>query len=103
MNHQNDILESCIKTTFDPTRSMRIHAMHRWPEVIKQSLWSCAVSLVVMIRNKHKIDKDGFSELDKLISVKNPFNLKDNYTFGYPPHALNSSFKYHNSLPRQNE
>ena len=35
---------------------MLIHAMHRQPEVVTQSLWPRAVSLVTEIRNERKLD-----------------------------------------------
>ena len=37
-HHQNRKTENRIKIIFNPTRSMLIHADHRWPEVVTPSL-----------------------------------------------------------------
>ena len=62
--HQNSKAENRIKIIYCLARSMLIHTMHGWPKVMTQFLWPHAVSLAVDVRNKHKLNKDGFSALD---------------------------------------
>lgn len=99
-HHQNGKAENRIKITCEPARSVLIHAMHRWPEVIAQDLWLYAVSLAVDVRNKIKLDATGLSSLDKLSTVKHAFNAKDNHTFGCPAFVLQAPLQDHKSLPR---
>ena len=82
---------------------MLIHAMHRYPEVVTQSLWPCAVSLVVDVRNMCELDKNGILPLDKLSTVKQTINLRNNHTFGCPCYVLVVKFQDHNSMPRWDE
>ena len=55
-HHQNGKAENRIKIICNPARNMLIHAMHRCPEVVTQSLWPYAIYLTTDIRNKHKLD-----------------------------------------------
>ena len=86
--HQNGKAENRIKIICNPDRSMLTHAIYRWPEVATQSLWPHAVSLVVDVRNRYKLDKNGLSSLDKLSTVKHTINLRNNCTLGCPCYVL---------------
>ena len=99
-HHQNGRAENRIKVICEPARSMLIHAMHRWPEVITQALWPYAVSLAVDIRNKSKLDANGLSALDKLTTVKHNISVKDDHTFGCPVYILQASLQDHKSILR---
>ena len=87
-HHQNGRAKNRIKVICEPARSMLIHAIHRWPEVIIQALWPYAVLLAVDIRNKSKLDTNGLSALDKLTTVKHNISVKDDHTFGCPAYVL---------------
>ena len=67
---------------------MLIRAMYRWPEVITKALWPNAVSLDVNIRNKSKLDGNGVSLIEKIITVKHSLDEKDNDAFGCSACAL---------------
>ena len=82
---------------------MLVHAMHRWPEVMTQAMWTCATSMAVDIRNEHKIDIEGHSKLDRLSTSKHSFELKHNHVFGCPAFVLNASLQDNNKLPRCDE
>lgn len=50
------------------------------------------------MRNKYKLDKNRFSALNELSTVKPSFNLKNNQTFGYPVFVLTTALQDHNIL-----
>lgn len=102
-HHQNGKAENRIKIICNPARCMLIHAMHRWPEVVTQALWPYALSLAADTRNRHKLDKNGFSPLEKLSGIKQSMDLKNSHTFGCPAYVLNASLQDHNSIPRWDE
>lgn len=102
-HHQNGRAENRIKITCEPARSMLMHYMDRWREVIAQALWPHAVSLAVNVRNKSKLDTNGLSALDKISTVKHSINVKDDHAFGYPECVLQASLQDHKSIPRWDE
>ena len=74
-----------------------------WPQVITQLLWPCEFFIAVDDRNKHKLDKDYLSQIDRLITVKNSFNLKENQTFGCPEFSLTASLQDRKIILRWDE
>ena len=55
---QNGIAENAIKIGTSNARTMLLHAMYRWPEVITANLWSFAVVLADWNRNHFRIRKN---------------------------------------------
>ena len=48
------------------------------PEVATHFLWPYAASLAVDVCNKHKLDIEDFSALDRISTVNHSFITKDN-------------------------
>ena len=92
-HHRNGKAENCIKIICNPARRILIHAMHMWPEIITQSLWSHSASLVVYFRNKCELNKNGLSLLDKLSTVKKSINLRNSHAFGFTYCVLQISYR----------
>ena len=82
---------------------MIIHAMHRWPEVVKQYLWPYAIHLATHIRNKQNINKQVTTPAEKLTELSQPFDVKNDHPFGCPTYALDASLQDVKSIPRWNE
>ena len=102
-HYENSRAENYIKIVCELARSMLIHIIHRWPEVITQALCPYAILLAVDIRNKLKLNSNGLSQLDKLTTVKHNIGVKNNHTFGYLACVLQASLQDHKSIPRWDE
>ena len=63
---------------------MFIHAMHRWSEVITQSLWPHAFFIAVAVRNRRELDKNDLSPLDKISTSKHSINIHNSHSFEFP-------------------
>ena len=90
-HHQNGKAENRIKIICNPARNMLIHAMHRCPEFVTQSLWPHDMSLAIDIRKKHKLDKSCLSPIEKLYSVSQSFDTRNNHVFGCHVYVLDST------------
>ena len=67
--------------------------MHRWPEVVKQSLWPHAIYLAANVRNKHKINKKGITPIEKLTGLSQHFVIKNNHAFSCSAYVLDDSLQ----------
>ena len=56
-HHQNVKVENRIKIIYNPAKSMLVHSIHRWIEVVTQNLWPHGMSLATDILNKYKLNK----------------------------------------------
>ena len=94
-HHQNGIAERSIGTILSMARTMLIHAMIRWPEVIKLEIWPMAVTYAVWIYNRMP-KTNGLSPLELLTSSKYSRNgLMNCRVFGSPAYVLDP--KLHNA------
>ena len=87
---QNGIAENGIKISTDNARTMLLHAMYRWPEVIKANLWPFAVSLANWNRDHFRIRKDGVTSVEYITGIQDDLSdkLKTSHPFGYPAFVL---------------
>jgi hypothetical protein len=51
-HHQNGIAERHIRAITEKARTMLIHAMIQWPDIINETLWPFALRLAVELHNK---------------------------------------------------
>ena len=80
-----------------------IYTMHRCPEVSKQSLWSYSISIADYIRNKHKINQQGTTHVEKLTRLSQTFDVKNDQIFGCQSYALDASLQENKLSPTWNE
>ena len=81
-NNQNGRAENRVKIICNPARVILIHAIHRWPEVVKESLWPYSIPLATCIRKNHKINKQRTTPIEKLTGLSQSFDAKNNHAFG---------------------
>ena len=83
---QNGIAENAIKIGTGNARTMLLHAMYRWPEVITANLWPFAVALADWNRNHFRIRKNGLTSMEFLTNTKDDFKDKIHHShpFGSP-------------------
>lgn len=99
---QNGIAENYIKQITGAGRTMLLHAMYRWPEVIKPTLWPYAVKIATENRNRFRRDKNGRTALEKLSLTRSMFKdeLNFSHTFGCPCYILDSRLADGNKIPK---
>jgi hypothetical protein len=88
-NHsQNGIAERSIRTICDRARTMLLHAMEHWPEVVGLDLWPFALKLAVDVHNATP-GPSGLSPEEIFSRQKSrPNRLLDFHTFGCPVYVL---------------
>ena len=99
---QNGIAENAIKINTGNGRAMLLHAMYRWPEVIKANLWPFAVALADWNRNHFRIRKDGLTSMEFLTNTHDDFRdkIRHSHPFGCPAFVLASPLQDGNKIPK---
>jgi hypothetical protein len=100
-NHsKNGIVEHSIRTMFDRARTMLLHAMEHWPEVVGLDLWPFALKLAVDIHNA----TPGPSALspEEIFSRQKSCTdrLLDFHTFGCPVYVLDLHLQQGSKIPK---
>ncbi len=100
-NHsQNGIAERSIRTICDRARTMLLHAMEHWPEVVGLDLWPFALKLAVDIHNATP-GQSGLSPEEIFSKQKSrPDRLMDFHTFGCPVYVLDPRLQQGNKIPK---
>jgi hypothetical protein len=80
-HHQNGIAERYIRTITEQARTMLIHAMINWPEIIQESFWPYAIQLAVDIHNSTPM-------VAQFSSLNHPFTKTIKYLIGNLDHVL---------------
>jgi hypothetical protein len=100
-NHsQNGIAERSIRTICDRARTMLLHAMEHWPDVIGLDLWPFALKLAVDVHNATP-GPSGLSPEEIFSKQKaRPDRLLDFHTFGCPVYVLDPRLQQGNKIPK---
>jgi len=99
-HHQNGIAERYIWTITEHARSMLIHAMIHWPEIIKESFWPYAIQLAVDIHNSTPTDS-GLSPLEIFSGTTSSSNpLVNFHPFGCPIFVLEPTLHQNHKIPK---
>jgi len=100
-HHQNGIAERYIRTITEHARTMLIHAILHWPDIIQESLWPFAVKLAIDIHNSTPTPS-GLCPLEIFSGHKNihPNNLSNFHTFGCPIFVLDPSLCQNHKIPK---
>jgi hypothetical protein len=95
---QNGIAEWYIRTITERARTMLIHGMISWPDIIHENLWPYAIRLAVAIHNATP-GPSGLSPEEIFTGIKHPSRLSDFYPFGCPIFVLDPSLQQGNKVP----
>jgi hypothetical protein len=100
-NHsQNGIAERGIRTICDRARTMLLHAMEHWPDVVGLDLWPFALKLAVDVHNATP-GPSGLSPEEIFSKHKSrPDRLLDFHTFGCPVYVLDPRLQQGNKIPK---
>jgi hypothetical protein len=98
-HHQNGIAERQIRTIVDRSRTMLLHAIHKWPDVIHVDLWPFALKLAVDLHNSTP-GHTGLSPAEIFTGVKDRSRLKDFHTFGCPVFVLEARLQAGHKIPK---
>jgi hypothetical protein len=98
-HHQNGIAEWYIRTITEQARTMLVHVMIHWPEIIKESFWPYAIQLAVDIHNSTPTPS-GLTPMELFSGVKGHNNLQHFHTFGCPIFVLEPSLHQNHKIPR---
>ena len=99
---QNGIAENAIKINTVNARSMLLHAMYRWPAVIKSNLWPFTVSLADWNRNNLRKRSDDLTSLESIHDMHDDIGekLKCYHPFGCPVFVLVAPLQDRNKIPK---
>jgi len=98
--HQNGVAERMIGTITRRARTMLLHAMRLWPDIITEDLWPFALKLAVDIHNSTP-GTSGLSPDEIFSGQKCTRNrLADFHTFGCPVFVLEASLQDGHKLPK---
>ena len=99
---QNGIAENAIKINTGNARSMLLHAMYRWPKVIKSNLWPFTVALADLNRNNLRIRANGLTSVEYLHRIHDGIEekLKQSHPFGWPAFVLAAPLQDRNKIPK---
>jgi hypothetical protein len=100
-NHsQNGIAERGIRTICDRARTMLLHAMMHWPEVVGLDLWPFALKFAVDVHNATP-GPSGLSPEEIFSKQKSrPDRLLDFHTFGCPVYVLDPRLQQGSKIPK---
>jgi hypothetical protein len=100
-NHsQNGIAERSIRTICDRARTMLLHAMENWPEVIRLDLWPFALKFAVDVHNATP-GPSGLSPEEIFSRQKSrPARLLDFHTFRCLVYVLDPRLQQGNKIPK---
>jgi transposase InsO family protein len=98
--HQNGVAEQMIGTITHHTRTILLHVMRLWPDIITEDLWPFALKLAVDIHNSTP-GSSGLSPDEIFTGQKSNKNrLADFHTFGCPVFVLEASLQDSHKLPK---
>ena len=88
---QNGIAESNIGFLQQSTRSILLHAIRHWPEMISIEMWTLALLEATRLGNLTRFDKNGKPPIAHFSKSDAIFNIHDEHTFGYPVFVLDAA------------
>ncbi len=104
-HHQNGIAERRIRDLTEHSRTMLLHAQHRWPKAVNAHLWPYAIRMAVNIRN-HLVRQNSktspiqvFSDMD----MRDKHFPKTQHPFGCPVYVLDAALHSGKGKPKWSE
>jgi hypothetical protein len=98
-HHQNGIAERHIRSITECARTMLIHTMLSWPDIITENLWPYAFRLAVNLHNNTP-SSSGLTPTEIFTGQKGRNRLSYFHTFGCPIFVLDPTLQQGNRIPR---
>jgi hypothetical protein len=98
-HHQNGLAEWYIRTIAERARTMLIHAVLCWPDIITESLWPFALKLSVDLHNATP-NTAGFTPEEIFTGTKSTSRLHTFHPFGCPIFVLEPSLCQGHKIPK---
>jgi hypothetical protein len=92
-HHQNGRAEKKIRDLQELTRTMILHAQHRWSDAIDSHLWPLAIKTANDISNRAPAIETGISPLETFSQVEVAPKVKHSHTFGAPVFVLENTLQ----------
>ena len=96
---QNGVVECHIRTLTERARTMLLNAMHIWPNIITQDLWTFALKLAVDVHNNTP-GVSGLSPIDIFSGSFEKNRHLDFHPFGCPVFVLEASLQNGHKIPK---
>ena len=87
-HHQNGKAEKKIRDLQELTRTMILHAQHRWPDAISPHLWPMVIKNANDLTNRAPMLDSGLSPIELFTQVDVAPKVKHAHTFGAPVYVL---------------
>ena len=100
-HHQNGVVERMIQTLTYRARSLLLHAMFHWAEVVTAEFWPFPLRLIVDTHNNSPLP-NGLCPIELFANVKRRTNLRHYHTFGCPAYVLDNRLSSGGSVPKWN-
>ena len=100
-HHQNGVAERMIQTLTYRARSLLLHAMFHWTDVVTAQFWPFPLRLVVDTHNNTPLP-NGLCPIELFANVKHCTCVKDYHTFGCPAYVLDSHLCNGGRVPKWN-
>ena len=99
---QNGIAENAIKINTGNARAMLLHAMYRWPAVVRSYLWPFAVAIADWNRNNLRKRNDSLTSMEYIHDIHDDLGekLKCSHPFGCPAFVLAAPVQDCNKIPK---
>jgi hypothetical protein len=98
-HHQNGIAECHIRSITEAARTMLIHAMISWPDIITEQLWPYALRLAVHLHNNTP-GSSGLTPEEIFTGTKHKLRFSDFHPLGCPIFVLDPSLQQGHKTPR---
>ncbi len=100
-HHQNGVVERMIQTLTYRARSLLLHAMFHWSDVVTAQFWPFPLRQVVDTHNNTPLP-NGLCPIELFANMKRRTCIKDYHTFGCPAYVLDSRLCTGGSVPKWN-
>jgi len=98
---QNGMAKRYIRIITNHARTMLIHAMNLWPDVITADFWTFAVKHAIQLHNMRPIaDRNNKCPYELFTSEIPPHYLPDFHVFGCPVYILEKNLADNNGIPK---
>ena len=97
---QNGIVEKKIRDLQEQTRTMMIHALHKWSSMLSIHLWPYGLRTANDICNATPCKGSNISPIDLFSRVAMCPKLKHYHAFGCPMYVLDKDLQAQKSLPK---
>ena len=97
---QNGIAEKKIRDLLEQTRTMMLHALHRWSSMLSIHLWQYGLRTANDICNATPCKGSDISPIESFSGVAVCLKMKQYHAFGCPTYILDKDLQAQKSLPK---